>query len=74
MTDEAAQRRMDAEEHQKIYSGIMRRGSEIGVPFALALSTFFTSLTMANGFLVSLIAGIVVYLFVFFVVKTFFSH
>jgi len=74
MIDEAAQRRMDAEEHQKTYDGIMRASGQIGVPFALALTMFFTSLTMANGFILSLFAGVAVYFFVFFVVKTFFSH
>ena len=74
MTDETLQRAQDAEEHRKSYEAIMKASAEIGVPFALALTMFFTSLVMANGIWVSLFAGIVTYVFVFFVVKTFFSH
>jgi len=74
MTDEAVQRIQDAEEHRRSYEAIMKASAEIGVPFALALATFFTSLTMANGIWLSLFAGVATYVFVHFVVKTFFSH
>jgi len=74
MTDETTQRLHDAEEHRRSYEAIMRASAEIGVPFAMALAMFFTSLVMANGIWVSLFAGVAVYLFVFFVVKMFFSH
>ena len=74
MTDETTQRAADAEEHRKSYEAIMRASSEIGVPFALALAMFFTNLVLANGIWLSLLAGIVTYVFVYFVVKTFFSH
>ncbi|MHA7873170.1 MAG: hypothetical protein ACX939_12540 [Hyphococcus sp.] len=74
MTDEATQRIQDAEEHRRSYETIMGACTEIGVPAASGLTTFFTSWVMENGFLLSLVAGIAVYLFTFFIVKTFFSH
>lgn len=74
MTDDALQREADAEQHVKSYEAVMKAGAEFGVPFALALTMFFTSLVMANGIWLSLFAGIAVHVFVFFVVKTFFSH
>ena len=73
MTDEALQRVHDAEEHRRSYEGIMKAATEVGVPLALGLAVFFTNLVMANGVL-SLFAGILTYVFVYFVVKTFFSH
>lgn len=74
MTDDALQRTQDDEEHLKSYKAIMKAGSEIGVPFSLALTMFFTSLVMANGIWLSLILGVTTYVFSYFVVKTFFSH
>ena len=74
MTDEAIQRAQDAEEHRKSYDAIMKASAEIGVPFSLALTMFFTNLVLANGILFSAFAGVAVYLFVYFVVKTFFAH
>ena len=74
MTDEAVQRAQDAEEHRKSYEAVMKASSEIGVPFALALTMFFTNLVMAHGIWMSLFAGVLTYVFVFIVVKLFFSH
>ena len=74
MTDDAAQRAADAEEHRKSYEAIMRASSEIGVPFCLALAMFFTNLVLSNGVPVSIFAGVATYVFVYFVVKLFFSH
>jgi len=74
MTDEVVQRAKDAEEHERSYEAIMKAGAEIGVPGALGLTMMFTSLTMANGVLTSIFLGVAVYVFVYFVVKTFFSH
>lgn len=74
MADEAAQRALDAEAHRKTYEAIMKASSEVGVPFTLALAVFFTCLVMAKGLVVALIAGVFTYLFVFFVVRIFFSH
>lgn len=74
MSDDTMQRARDAEAHRRSYEGVMRAAAEIGVPFALALTMFFTSLVMANGIWLSLFAGVLVYVFVFFVVKMFFSH
>lgn len=74
MNDEAAQRVQDAEENRKAYQAVMKIGSEFGVPFALGLTMFFTSLVMANGFLPSLIYGGLVYVATFLIVKMFFSH
>jgi hypothetical protein len=74
MADEAAQRLADAEEHRRTYKGIMKATGEVGVPFALALTVFFTNLVLANGVGVALAGGVITYLFVFFVVRTFFAH
>ena len=74
MSDEAMQRAEDADATEQSYKAIMKAGSEIGVPFALALTMFFTSLVLANGIWLTLFAAIVTYVFVFVVVKAFFSH
>ena len=74
MTDETAQRLQDAEEHRRSYEGVMKASAEIGVPFAMALTMFFTNLVLANGFWFSLFAGVATYIFVHIVVKLFFSH
>ncbi len=74
MSDEAIQRVKDAEEHRRSYDGIMTAATEIGVPFALALAMFFTSLVMVNGIWLSLFAGVATYVFAHLIVKTFFSH
>ncbi len=74
MVDEVAQRAADAEEHRKSYEAIMRASSEIGVPFTLALTMFFTNLVLAHGIWLSLFAGAATYVFVYFIVKIFFSH
>ncbi len=74
MSDEAIQRLKDAEEHQRSYDGIMTASTEIGVPFAMALTVFFTSLVMANGIWLSLFASVATYVFAHLVVKNFFSH
>jgi len=73
MTDDAAQRLADAEEHRRDYNSIMKASGEIGVPFLLGLTVFFTNLVLANGWW-SLVAGVITYVAVFLIVKTFFSH
>jgi len=73
MTDDAAQRLADAEEHRRDYISIMKAAGEIGVPFTLGLTVFFTNLVLANGWW-SLLAGVITYVVVFLIVKTFFSH
>ncbi|MCB2098865.1 MAG: hypothetical protein AB7F91_11365 [Parvularculaceae bacterium] len=72
--DETAQRTADAEEHRKIYQGIMKASAEIGVPFCMGLAMFFTQLVMANGLGVACLSFIVVYVLAWWVAKTFFSH
>ncbi|WP_411818477.1 hypothetical protein [Hyphococcus sp. DH-69] len=74
MTDEVQQRIEDAEEHRKSYNAIMGAATEVGVPASLGLAMMFTSLVMANGLLISLLAGVGVYIFSHIVVKLFFSH
>ncbi|MEM6413936.1 MAG: hypothetical protein AAF720_04695 [Pseudomonadota bacterium] len=69
-----SQARSDSQENQLTYETFMRAYSEIGVPFAIALTVFFTNLVMANGVMVALIAAAATYLFVYFIVKAFFSH
>lgn len=73
MTEEAIQQAKDAEEHRKSYVAIMKASSEIGVPFALGLTMFFTCLVLGYGF-TSLLAGVAVYVAVFVIVKLFFAH
>ena len=73
MTDEATQRLQDAEEHRRSYDAIMGACTHIGVPAALGLTMFFTRWVMANGFVLSLFAGVAVYVFAYLIVKLFFS-
>ena len=72
--DEAKQRTADAEEHRKIYKGIMKSSTEVGVPLCMGLAMFFTQLVMSNGIGVALISFVAVYLLVWWVVRTFFTH
>jgi len=72
--DEAKQRTADAEEHRKIYQGIMKASTEVGVPLCMGLAMFFTQLVLAHGVAVAFISFFVVYLAVWWVVKTFFTH
>ncbi len=74
MVEETVKPALDAEDHRKTYGAVMRVSSEIGVPFSLALTMFFTNLVLANGIGVALAAAILTYFAVFFVVKAFFSH
>ena len=79
MANDAAHRVIDAnstdsKENKRTYDAFMRAYSEIGVPFAIALTMFFTNLVLANGIPIAVIAAVVTYFFVFFVVKAFFSH
>ena len=79
MADDAAHRAIDAnsadsQENKRTYDAFMHAYSEIGVPFAIALTMFFTNLVMRNGILTAVVAAVVTYLLVFFVVKAFFSH
>jgi hypothetical protein len=74
MADEVTQRVKDAEERKKSYEGIMGAATEFGVPFGLGLTMMFTSFVMANGFFLSILLGVVVYVFSHLVVKMFFSH
>ncbi len=74
MTDEAVERAHDAEEHKKSYDAIMGAATEIGVPFSLALTMFFTGLAARSGVLMAILLGVVVYVFAHVIVKLFFSH
>lgn len=74
MADETAQRLQDAEEHRKSYEQIMKFSAEVGVPASLGLTAFFTNLVMANGIGVAFVSFVATYLFVYFVVRAFFSH
>jgi hypothetical protein len=74
MADDTSQRLADAEEHRKAYQSIMKAGTEIGVPFSMALTMFFTVLVMAKGIGAALVMAVITYLFVHFVVKAFFTH
>lgn len=72
--DEAAKRAEDADEHRKAYQGIMKFSAEVGVPFSMALTMFFTQLVLANGLGVAFISFVAVYLFIWWIVRTFFTH
>jgi Flp pilus assembly protein TadB len=72
--DETEQRTRDADEHRKIYRGIMKGSAEVGVPLAMGLAMFFTQLVLAHGIGVAVISFVGVYLFVWWVVRTFFTH
>ncbi len=72
--DETKQRAADAEEHRKIYKGIMKASTEVGVPLCMALAMFFTQLVLANGIVVAFLSFFVVYGFSWWVVRTFFTH
>lgn len=74
MAEDNAQRAHDAEARRKTYARIMKAAGEIGVPVTLGLAAFFTNLAMRNGLGVALVAFIVTYLLVWFIVRTFFSH
>lgn len=74
MTEETTQKVHDTEERKKSYEGIMGAATEVGVPAALGLTMFFTSLVMANGFVLSILLGAAVYVFAHIIVKVFFSH
>lgn len=72
--DEAKQRTADAEEHRRDYQSIMKASTEVGVPLCMGLAIFFTQLVTANGIAVAFISFAVVYVFAWWVVKTFFTH
>ncbi|MFN0025531.1 MAG: hypothetical protein ACKVS5_16690 [Parvularculaceae bacterium] len=71
--DDAQQRNEDAEQHRKIYKGIMTASARIGVPLTMGLAMFFTQLVLGNGWWAPLWFA-ATYLFVWWVAKTFFSH
>jgi VanZ family protein len=71
--DETKQRAQDAEEHVRSYKHIMTAATHVGVPFCLALATFFTVLTMRGGIFAAAVALAAVFLLASWVVKTFFS-
>lgn len=70
--DDAKQRLADAQEHRKIYDGIMKNSAQIGVPLTMGLAMFFTQLVMGNGWW-ALPWFIATYVLVWWVAKTFFS-
>ena len=74
MPEETLQRQADAEDNRRTYQQIMRASGEVGVPFSLALTVFFTNLVLANGVPLAILGAIITYLAVFFIVRTFFSH
>lgn len=74
MADNAMQRVADAEQNRRTYQSVMKFSAEVGVPFCLGLSMFFTQLVMANGVGAALVGGVLVYVAVYIVVKLFFSH
>ncbi|MEM9705413.1 MAG: hypothetical protein AAF850_04980 [Pseudomonadota bacterium] len=74
MANENNENTLDAEQNRQTYDAVMRVAGSIGVPFSLALTMFFTNLVLANGIGLSIVAAVITYLAVFFIVKAFFSH
>lgn len=74
MSDDNAQASADAENNRKTYEAVMRASSEVGVPFSMALTMFFTNLVMANGLVTAFVAALVTHVLVYVIVKMFFSH
>lgn len=72
--DEARRRAADAEAHRITYNEIMRVSTKFGVPFFMAMTIFFTQLVMGNGAGFAFLSFIVVFLAVWWIVKTFFTH
>lgn len=73
-TTEYRRGEMDASMQQSTYHGVMTWSSRVGVPGCLAASMFFSSLLVQSGVFVATILAVVTFLFVHFVVRTFFSH
>ena len=71
--DEAKQHAADTLEHRRSYNAIMKAATHVGVPFSMALALFFAQLTMRNGVVVAAISAVIIYVFAWWVVKTFFS-
>lgn len=71
--DETKQRAQDEEERVRSYKGIMTAATHYGVPFSLGFGVFFTVLTMRAGMGAAFVSAIAVYLFAWWIVRTFFS-
>ncbi|MBI1366015.1 MAG: hypothetical protein GC153_08680 [Alphaproteobacteria bacterium] len=74
MADDVMQRAHDAEEHLKTYRTIMKVSGEVGVPACLGITMFVTNLLLDHGMFLSLVAGVLTYILVHYVVRAFFSH
>ncbi|MBY0422312.1 MAG: hypothetical protein K2Q06_08410 [Parvularculaceae bacterium] len=74
MAGNSAHDKLDPSAHRRTYKSIMKWSSEHGVPFSLALATFFTLLVMREGIGVAFIGFVVVYVFVHVISRTFFSQ
>lgn len=74
IADDAKNMDADTAEHVRIYNGIMKNYAQVAIPLAMALTMFFVQLTMRSGLVPAIVWFVVVYAFVLFVVKTFFSH
>ncbi|MEM1396095.1 MAG: hypothetical protein AAF742_02620 [Pseudomonadota bacterium] len=74
MSEQVVESNPDSESQRRTYEAVMRFSSQFGVPFAIALTMFFTNLVMGNGVQIAIVAAIATHLFVFFIVKAFFSH
>ncbi|MEL6112646.1 MAG: hypothetical protein AAFR20_07565 [Pseudomonadota bacterium] len=64
----------DDQMNSDTYKSVMDFGTKIGLPVTAGITVMFTSLVLANGIFISLIAGAVTYLFANIVVRAFFSH
>ncbi|MEL6790998.1 MAG: hypothetical protein AAGH42_11570 [Pseudomonadota bacterium] len=64
----------DDQMNSNTYKSVMDFSTRIGLPAAAGITVMFTSLVLAKGIFIALIAGGVTYLFANIVVKSFFSH
>jgi len=74
MSADTTNDKKDDEMNRNTYNAVMNFSATFGVPAALALSAFFTSLVMANGFWLSVGVFIVTFVAVLLIAKTFFTH
>ena len=65
---------MDISDQKSTYERVMRCSGYWGLPFSMALGTFFTALLADNGLLGGFFLFIVVFIFTHIFVKMFFSH
>ncbi len=64
----------DDEMNRNTYKAVMDFSGKFGVPLSLGLTMFSTQLVLANGVFAAFASGVLTIVFVFVIVKMFFSH